>query len=153
MTVDIRHLGGVSRARVRATPAQVEQFDRALLAHGFVAAGERRAGLEWHRPPRLLHDDWPLRVRLAWRGDAVEIDYGMVIPWPWIVGLAVLALVGLPLVPTPYPGLFVAIAALAVGLATVVRRFDCRPDARWWQQRPRARWHATMTGLLQAAFG
>lgn len=85
-------------------------------------------------------------------GDRFDIRYSLFIPWGWIVGLVFLTLVVLPFAGIPN-------ALLAFGLATVVailavyrQKFDCRPNARFWQERPRKRWGETMEEILRESF-
>jgi len=41
---------------------------------------------------------------------------------------------------------------LVMGLAVYKQKFDGRPDARFWQQRPRQRWGELIERLMREAF-
>ncbi|MCB1794875.1 MAG: hypothetical protein KDJ70_10700 [Candidatus Competibacteraceae bacterium] len=49
-------------------------------------------------------------------------------------------------------GLAFVLALLVAALAIYKQKFDCRPDARFWQQRSRQRWGEIMERLLREAF-
>jgi hypothetical protein len=150
----IRHLGRTSRACVPADAAALQRLSQALQRdHHFTVVAERDGGLELRRRAFVLQDDWPVRVSVRASDGGYRIDYGLFIPWSWIAALGLLALVVLPFAGIPHAALAAALAALAVALASLCQRFDCRPDARFWQQRPRRRWHETMQRLLREAFG
>ena len=82
----------------------------------------------------------------------MDIHYFLYIPWGWISGFVVLALLVLPVAGIPNPILAFGLAAVAAALAIYKQKFDCRPNARFWQQRPRQRWGETIERLLAEAF-
>ncbi|MDG4552638.1 MAG: hypothetical protein P9E24_00065 [Candidatus Competibacter sp.] len=149
----ICHLGRVTQATARGGDAQFKRFRAALLLKDFKITGEREDRLELRRRAYLLQDDWPMRVFVRRDGNRVEVDYWLFIPWGWIVGFVFLMLVVLPFAGIPNEILMFGLAALVAALAVHKQKFDCRPDARFWQQRPRQRWGETMERLLREAFG
>lgn len=148
----IQHLGRMTRAVARGREANLKKLRNALLLKEFRVVAERENRLVLRRRAYVLQDDWPMTVVVDRDGDRFDIRYSLFIPWGWIVGLVFLALVVLPFAGIPN-------ALLAFGLATVVailavyrQKFDCRPNARFWQERPRKRWGETMEEILREAF-
>ncbi len=148
----IQHLGRMTRAVVQGREANLKKLRNALLLKEFRVVAERENRLVLRRRAYVLQDDWPMTVVVDRDGDRFDIRYSLFIPWGWIVGLVFLALVVLPFAGIPN-------ALLAFGLATVVailavyrQKFDCRPNARFWQERPRKRWGETMEEILREAF-
>ena len=148
----IRHLGRMTRATARGGDAQLKKFRNALLLKEFRVVAEQENRLEFRRRAFLLQDDWPMRVTIHRDGPQFEIDYSLLIPWGWIVGFVVLMLLVLPFAGIPNEILAFGLASVIAGLAIHKQKFDCRPDARFWQQRPRQRWNDTMERLLREAF-
>ncbi|MBL8248380.1 MAG: hypothetical protein JNK95_08475, partial [Candidatus Competibacter sp.] len=85
-------------------------------------------------------------------GNRFDIRYFHYIPWGWIVGFVLLMLLVLPFAGIPNPMLAFGLGSIVAVLAIYKQKFDCRPDARFWQQRPRQRWNVTMERLLREAF-
>ncbi len=148
----IQHLGRMTRVVARGREANLKKLRNALLLKEFRVVAERENRLVLRRRAYVLQDDWPMTVVVDRDGDRFDIRYSLFIPWGWIVGLVFLALVVLPFAGIPN-------ALLAFGLATVVailavyrQKFDCRPNARFWQERPRKRWGETMEEILREAF-
>ena len=142
----------VTRVVARGREANLKKLRNALLLKEFRVVAERENRLVLRRRAYVLQDDWPMTVVVDRDGDRFDIRYSLFIPWGWIVGLVFLALVVLPFAGIPN-------ALLAFGLATVVailavyrQKFDCRPNARFWQERPRKRWGETMEEILREAF-
>lgn len=148
----IQHLGRLSRMTARGGDAQFKKFRNALLLKNFVVASEDERRVELRRRPFLLQDDWPMRVSIRREGARFEIDYYQFIPWGWIVGLTFLTWVVLPFAGFQNAGLAFVLALLVAALAAYKQKFDCRPDARLWQQRPRQRWGEAMERLAREAF-
>ncbi|MEI2772221.1 MAG: hypothetical protein V9G98_16295 [Candidatus Competibacter sp.] len=148
----IQHLGRMTRVVARGREANLKKLRNALLLKEFRVVAERENRLALRRRAYVLQDDWPMTVVVDRDGDRFDIRYSLFIPWGWIVGLVFLTLVVLPFAGIPN-------ALLAFGLATVVailavyrQKFDCRPNARFWQERPRKRWGETMEEILREAF-
>lgn len=148
----IQHLGRLSRMTVRGGDAQLKKLRNALLVKNFVIASEDENSLELRRRAYLLQDDWPMRVSIRRDGARFEIEYYQSIPWGWIVGLVFLTWVVLPFAGLQNAGLAFLLALMVAVLAIHKQKFDCRPDARFWQQRPRQRWGETMERLVREAF-
>ena len=150
--VIIQHQGRMTQATVTGGDAQLKKLRNALLLKDFVIAAERENALELRRRAYLSQDDWPIRVSIRRNGQQMDIRYFLYIPWGWISGFVVLALLILPFAGIPNPVLAFGLAAVAAALAIYKQKFDCRPDARFWQQRPRQRWGETIERLLTEAF-
>ncbi len=60
--------------------------------------------------------------------------------------------VALPFAGFQNAGWVFVLALLVMALAVYKQKFDGRPAARFWQQRPRQRWGETMEHLLREAF-
>ena len=148
----IRHLGRMTRATVRGGDAQFKKLRNALLLKEFRVVVDRENHLELRRRAYLLQDDWPMQVTIRRAGSRFEIDYSLLVPWSWIVGLIVLTLLVLPFAGFQRDVLAFGLAAGVATLAIYQQKFDCRPNARFWQQRPRQRWNETMERMLREAF-
>ncbi len=149
----IHHLGRLTRATARGGDAQLKKLRNALLLKNFVIAAERENFLEFRRRAYLTQDDWPMRVIVRRNGPQFEIDCYLHIPWGWIAAFTVLMLLVLPFAGIPNAPLAFGLALVVAVLAIHKQKFDCRPDARFWQQRPRQRWGETMERLVREAFG
>ncbi len=149
----IRHLGRTTQATVQGSAAELKQFRNALVLKDFVVAVEEENRLELRRRAYLSQDDWPMRVIVSRDGNRFDIRYFHYIPWAWIVSFVIMMLLLLPIAGIARPLLLVGLALVAAALAIYQQQFDCRPDARFWQQRPRQRWGETMERLLREAFG
>ncbi|NJM13381.1 MAG: hypothetical protein HC889_17275 [Synechococcaceae cyanobacterium SM1_2_3] len=149
----ISHLGRVSQATVKGSDAELKRLRNALLLKDFVIAVEDENRLELRRRAYLSQDDWPMRVSIRRDGNQFEIRYFHYIPWAWIVSFVIMMLLLLPVAGIARPLLVVGLALVAAALAIYQQKFDCRPDARFWQQQPRQRWGETMERLLREAFG
>lgn len=154
MTVDltIRHLGRMTQATVRGGDVQFKHFRNALLLKNFVVAAERENFLELRRRAYLTQDDWPMRVIVRRDGNRFDIRYFLYIPWGWIAGFVTLMLLVLPFAGIPNAPLAFGLALVTAALAVYKQKFDCRPNARFWQERPRQRWNDTMERLLRETF-
>ena len=148
----IRQGGRLTQATVRGSDAQLKKFRNALLLKEFRMVAERENEWKLRRRAYLLQDDWPVQVNIRRNGAQFEIDYYLCIPWGWIVGVSFLTWVALPFAGFQNAGWAFVLALLVLALATYKQRFDCRPDARFWQQRPRQRWGETIEHLLREAF-
>ncbi len=148
----IRHLGRLTRATGRGGDAQLKKLRNALLLKEFRITIERDNVLELRRRAHLTQDDWPIRVIIRRDGSQFEIDYYLYIPWGWIVAFTVLMFLVLPFAGIPNAPLAFGMAVVVAALAIYRQKFDCRPNARFWQQRPRRRWRETMERLLREAF-
>ncbi|MFZ1829437.1 MAG: hypothetical protein WAW42_11840 [Candidatus Competibacteraceae bacterium] len=148
----IRHLGRMSRVTVRGGEAQLKKFRNALLLKEFRVVAERENAWEFRRRAYLFQDDWPIQVNIRREGSQFEIDYYLSIPWSWIAGLSFLTWVALPFAGFQNAVLAFILALLVAALAICKQKFDGRPDARFWQQRPRQRWGETMEHLLRESF-
>jgi len=149
----IHHLGRMTRATLRGGDTQLKKLCSKLLLKDFVITTERENYLELRRRAYLLQDDWPMRVSIRRNGVEFQIDYCLCIPWGWIVGLVFLTWVALPFAGFQNAGLAFLVALLVTTLAVYKQKFDCRPNARFWQQRPRQRWGEVMERLVREAFG
>lgn len=148
----IRHLGRKTRATVRGGDAQLKKFRDALLLKEFRLSSERDGRLELRRRAFLLQDDWPMRISIRRENGQFQIDYWNFIPWGWIIGLVFLILVVLPFAGIPNEILMFSLAAIITLLAVYKQKFDCRPDARFWQQQPRQRWGEVLEQMLKDSF-
>ena len=148
----ISHWGRVSRATVQGNDVQVKKFRNALLLKDFYLVAESEHAWEFRRRAYLLQDDWPARVSIRREGRRVEIDYYLFIPWSWIGGLCFLTIMVLPFAGFQNAGLGFILALLVMALAIYKQKFDCRPDAQFWQQRPRQRWGEMIERLMREAF-
>ena len=148
----ISHWGRVSRATVQGNDVQVKKFRNALLLKDFRLVTESENTWEFRRRAYLLQDDWPVQVCIHREGRRVEIEYYLFIPWSWISGLCFLTLVVLPFAGFQNAGLGFILALLVMALAVYKQKFDGRPDARFWQQRPRQRWGELIERLIREAF-
>jgi hypothetical protein len=147
----IHHQGRMTRATVRGGEAQLKKFRNALLLKEFRIVAERENEWKLRRRAYLLQDDWPVEVRVRREDREFKMDYYLSIPWGWIGGLIFLTF-ALPFAGFQNAGLGFVLALLVAGLAVYKQKFDCRPDARFWQQRPRQRWGETMEHLLRETF-
>lgn len=147
----IHHSGRMTRATVTGGDAQLKKLRNALLLKDFVIAAERENVLELRRRAYLSQDDWPIRINIRHNGHQIDICYFLYIPWGWISGFVLLALLVLPFAGIPNPVPAFGLAAVAAALAIYKQKFDCRPNARFWQQRPRQRWGETVERLLTEA--
>ena len=148
----IRHLGRLTRATARGGDAQLKKLRHALLLKEFRIAAEGGNLLEFRRRAYLTQDDWPMRVIIRRDGAQFEMDYYLYIPWGWIGAFTVLMFLVLPFAGIPNALLAFGLAAVVAALATYKQKFDCRADARFWQQRPRQRWGETLERLVREAF-
>ena len=148
----IHHLGRITRATVTGSDKQLRQFRNALLLKEFRIVAERENVWELRRRAYVLQDDWPAQVTIRRNGAQLEIDYNLCIPWGWIAGLGFLTWVVLPFAGLQNAALAFVLALLVMGLAIYQQKFDCRPDARFWQQRPRQRWGELIERLLRESF-
>ena len=148
----IRHLGRQTRATVRGNDAQLKKFRDALLLKEFRLSSERDGRLELRRRAFLLQDDWPMRISIRRENGQFQIDYWNFIPWGWIIGLVFLILVVLPFAGIPNEILMFGLAVIITLLAVYKQKFDCRPDARFWQQQPRQRWGEVLEQMLKDSF-
>lgn len=149
----IRHLGRMTQATARGGGAQLKKLHSALLLKEFRVVAEQENLLEFHRRAYMLRDDWPMRVIVRRDGNQFDIRYFLLIPWSWIGSLVFLTLMVLPFAGVPNALLAFGLAAAVAILATYKQKFDCRPDARFWQERPRQRWGEIMERILREAFG
>ena len=94
-----------------------------------------------------------MRVIVRRDGPQFEIDCYLYIPWGWIAAFTVLMFLVLPFAGIPNAPLAFGLASVVAVLAIHKQKFDCRPVARFWQQRPRQRWGETMERLVREAFG
>ena len=148
----IHHRGRLTRATVRGSDAQLKKLRNALLLKDFVIADERENLLEFRRRAYLTQDDWPMRVIVRRDGSRFEVDYCLYIPWGWIGAFTVLMFLVLPFAGIPNAPLAFGLALAVAALAIYKQKFDCRPNARFWQQRPRQRWGEIMERLVREAF-
>jgi len=150
--VTIRHLGRLTQAAVQGGDAQFKKLRNALLINNFLITTENETRLEARRRAYLTQDDWPMRVSVQRNGRQFAIRYFLFIPWSWIIALVFLSLLILPFAGIPRAELALALAAVVAGLAIYKQKFDCRPDARYWQRQPRQRWNQIMEQLIREAF-
>ncbi|MDS4025901.1 MAG: hypothetical protein RKO25_02750 [Candidatus Contendobacter sp.] len=148
----IRHRGRLTRATVRGNDAQLKKLCNALLLKEFRIAAKRENLLEFRRRAYLTQDDWPMRVIVRCDGSQFEVDYYLYIPWGWIGAFTVLMFLVLPFAGIPNALLAFGLALAVAALAIYKQKFDCRPNARFWQQRPRQRWGEIMERLVREAF-
>ena len=151
LELTIRHLGRMTQATVRGGDAQLKKLRNALSLKEFRVIVERENRLELRRRAYLTQDDWPMAVVVHRAGNEFDIRYCLYIPWGWIVALSVLSLLVLPFAGIPNAGLALGLSVLVAALAIYKQKFDCRPDARFWQQRPRQRWGEFFERLLREA--
>ena len=93
-----------------------------------------------------------MRVIVRRSGSQFEVDYYLYIPWGWIGAFTVLMFLVLPFAGIPNALLAFGLALAVAALAIYKQKFDCRPNARFWQQRPRQRWGEIMERLVREAF-
>ncbi len=148
----IQHQGRMTQATVMGNDIQLKKFRNALLLKDFVIAAERANGVELRRRAYLTQDDWPMRISIRRDGHQLDVRYFLYIPWGWIIGFVLLALLVLPFTGIPNPALAFGLASVVAALAIYKQKFDCRPNARFWQQRPRQRWGEIIERLLAEAF-
>lgn len=150
--VTIRHLGRTTQASARGGKPQLKKLRDALLLKGFVLESETEDGFDLRRRAHVTQDEWPMRVSARCQGQQCEIRYGLFIPWGWIVGFTVLMWLVLPFAGVQHAVLAFGLGLVVLALAIYIRKFDCRPNAKYWQARPRQRWHEIMDKLLREAF-
>ena len=148
----IHHLGRLTRATAHGGDAQLKKFRNTLLLKEFRIAVERENRLEFRRRAYLTQDDWPMRITVRRDGARFEIDYYLYIPWGWIGAFTVLMFLVLPFAGIPNAPLGFGLALVVAALAIYKQKFDGRPNARFWQQRPRQRWGEIMERLVREAF-
>lgn len=148
----IQHQGRMTQATVMGNDIQLKKFRNALLLKDFVIAAERANGVELRRRAYLTQDDWPMQISIRREGHQLDVRYFLYIPWGWIIGFVLLALLVLPFTGIPNPVLAFGLASVVAALAIYKQKFDCRPNARFWQQRPRQRWGEIIERLLAEAF-
>lgn len=149
----IRHLGRATQATVRGGDIQLKKFRKALLLKNFVLTHEDKERLTFRRRAYMLHDDWPMRVVIRREGQQFEIRYWLCIPWSWIVGFVALIMIALPFGGIQRADLIFGLGSIAAGLSIYKQKFDCSPNASFWQAESRQRWGKTMEQLLREAFG
>ena len=149
----IEHLGRRTHATARGGDAQWKQLCNALLLKDFRIIAEDAHRVDLRRRAYLTQDDWPLEVRLRRQGRQFAIDYYLYIPWGWIAAFTFLMFLVLPFAGVPNALLAFGLAMVVAVLAIYKQKFDCRPNARFWQQRPRQRWGELMERLLKEALG
>lgn len=149
----IEHRGRRTQATARGGEAQIKKLRNALLLGGFRILGERKNRLELRRRAYLSQDDWPVQVSIRREGTRLEVEYYLYIPWGWIIAFTVLMVLVLPFAGVPNALLAFALALTMAALAVYKQKFDCRPNARFWQQRPRQRWGEVMEKLLREVLG
>ncbi len=147
----IYHQGRLTQATAAGGRAQLKRLRHALLLKDFLIVTEQDDALELRRRARLTQDDWPMRVSVRRAGDQIELRYWLYIPWGWIGSFVGLAFLALPFAGIRSEVLMFGLALTAAALAISKQKFDCRPNARFWQQRPRQRWGETMERLLREA--
>lgn len=148
----IRHLGRMTQVTLQGGDGALKKLRNALLIHGFVVAAEGGERLEMRRRAYLSQDDWPMRVLITRDGNQFDIRYFLFIPWGWIVGFVFLMWLVLPFAGVPNAPLAFGLAAVVAVLAIYKQKFDCRPNARYWQQLPRRRWGEAMEAMIRQAF-
>ncbi len=151
--VRIEHRGRESVAHLRGGHPQVQRIRTALAALGFERVAECGGRLDYRRRAALLQDDWPISLTVEQDGAEIRVRYALFIPWPWIAGFVAAIVVVLPFAGFLRADLILVVAALAVALATWKQRFDCRPDARYWQTASRRRWGEELASVLRTAAG
>lgn len=147
----IHHQGRQTHATAYGGEAEWKKIRNALLLAEFRITAEDAHRLDLQRRAYLTQDDWPMQVRLRRQGRQFTIDYCLYIPWSWIAAFTFLMLLVLPFAGIPNAPLAFGLALVVLSLAAFRQRFDCRPNARFWQQRPRQRWGALMGHLLREA--
>ncbi|MGB2681069.1 MAG: hypothetical protein WBE39_07110 [Candidatus Competibacter sp.] len=154
MTVEvaIRHLGRTTQATVRGGKPQLKKLRDALLLKGFVLVSETDDRLELRRRAHVTQDEWPMRVSARCEGQRCEIDYFLFIPWGWIAGFTALMWLVLPFAGVQHAVLAFGLGLVVLASALYIQKFDCRPNAKYWQARPRQRWHDLMEKLIKEAF-
>lgn len=93
-----------------------------------------------------------MRVIVQRKGNQFEIRYFLCIPWGWIASFVFLMWLVLPFAGVPNAALAFGLAAIVAALAIYRQKFDCRPNARYWQQQPRQRWGEIMERTIREAF-
>lgn len=137
----IQHLGRVSRAHFTATDGQIKKLRNALLIKEFRVVSETADSWKLRRRAYVMQDDWPVQVTISRSGrHEWQIDYALSVPWAWIISLCFLSIMVWPFAGVENAGLGFILALFILALALYQRTFDCRPHARFWQQRPRQRW-------------
>jgi len=149
--LQIHHQGRLTQATAQGSATALKKIRNALLLKGFIIVTEREDLLVLRRRAYLTQDDWPMQVRLRRQGRQFTIDYYLYIPWSWIAAFTFLMLLVLPFAGIPNAPLAFGLALVVLTLAAFKQRFDCRPNARFWQQRPRQRWGALMEHWLREA--
>ena len=149
----IQHLGRMTQAPAQGGDTQLKKFRNALLLNNFYIVTESETRLEARRRAYITQDDWPIRLMVQRDGKQFDIRYFLFIPWGWIIGLVFLSLVVLPFAGIPRAEFALGLAAVVATLAIYKQKFDCRPDAKYWQRQPRQRWNQIMEQLIREAFG
>ncbi len=148
----IQHRRRLTRINLQGNDAGLKRFRDALLLKDFIVTHEQADRLELRRRAYLSQDDWPMRISIRRDGRQFEIDCYLFIPWGWIAIFTFLMFMILPFAGVPNATLAFGLAMVMAALAIYQRRFDCRPDARYWQQRSRRRWGETLERLARDAF-
>lgn len=148
----VRHWGRMSQVTVRGNEAQRKKLRDALLLKDFIVVTESDERLEMRRRASITQDDWPMRVIVRCDSHQFDIRYFLFIPWGWIVSFVVLMWLVLPFAGIRHVALAFGLAAIVAMMAIYKQKFDCRPDARFWQARPRQRWHEIMEKIIREAF-
>jgi hypothetical protein len=148
----IRHLGRTTQVVAQGGDAQLRRLRDALTLNQFVITAESDQRLELWRRAYVTQDDWPVRVIVQRQGRQFDIRYFLFVPWGWIVALVFLSLLVLPFAGIPRAELALGLAVMVAGLAIYKQKFDCRPDAKYWQQVPRRRWGQALEGIIREAF-
>ena len=143
----------MTQATVYGGDGQLKRLRKALLLKKFIVVSETEQRLVFRRPAYMLHDDWPMRVVIRRNGHEFDIRYCLLIPWPWIVGFVVLMMIVLPFAGIQRADMMLILGSLAAGLAGYKQKFDCSPQAPFWQTEPRRRWGENMEQILREAFG
>jgi len=151
--ITIRHLGRMTQATVYGGDGQLKRLRKALLLKKFILVSETEQRLVFRRPAYMLHDDWPMRVDIRRNGYEFDIRYYLLIPWPWIIGFVLLMMIVLPFAGIQRADMMLILGTLAAGLASYKQKFDCSPQAPFWQREPRRRWGENMEHIVREAFG
>ncbi len=150
--ITIRHLGRMTQATVYGGDRQLKRLHKALLLKKFIVVSATEQRLVLRRPAYMLHDDWPMRVDIRRNGYEFDIRYCLLIPWPWIVGFVVLMMIVLPFAGIQRADMMLILGTLAAALASYKQKFDCSPNAPFWQTEPRRRWGEEMEQMVRDAF-
>lgn len=147
----IKHYGRITVIIITNGKIQIARLREALTTQGFILTFENNKQLKMRRRAYIQQNDWPISLCVLNNGKEVKISYYLFIPWGWLIFFLLINLVMLPILTSIYASIIGTFILFL--LALIKRRFDCRPNAIYWQAASRSRWHTIITNLIRQSYG